>query len=119
MAIAIVFISGFLVERKLRIKVMKEITIAILLGVFLICAAIWHKDAEENAISNWAEENKCQIIEQTAPMFDTGPYWMNDDEDAIYRLIVKKRDGEQKIVWLRVGDHLFADKVEADWDYGK
>lgn len=59
---------------------------------YAICA---RRDREKNIIREWAEANDYQIVSIEATVFDHGPFWLVDDDDQVYRVVVNDSQNDR------------------------
>lgn len=63
-------------------------------------------EARKVKINEWAEENGCIVKEaHMQTILEPSPFWLVDEDDAVYRAEVVNKQDKVRIVWFRF--HLF------------
>jgi hypothetical protein len=71
-------------------------------------------------VSRWAAKNGYEIVRRQWSLFRVGPFPLAAlGKQAIYRLVVRDREGRESSCWLKVGDFfvgLLDDAVTVKWE---
>lgn len=57
----------------------------------------------QKEIAQWAKNNQYSIISKDQPIFDTGPYFMVQEHQTVYRVKVRTKNNENKTFYFRFG----------------
>lgn len=79
-----------------KIAMIILVIIAIITGV--VAFTMHQKSADHRAIEAWHASQNEDVIEIDKPWFNSGPYWLHDDDDRIYRATVRGKNG-QRYCW--------------------
>lgn len=70
-------------------------------------------------LRNWAKDAGYQLLLADVRLFRKGPFLWSSRSQVIYRVVVRDREGQTRVGWLRCGSWwqgVFADQVEVKWD---
>ena len=54
--------------------------------------------SDEQYIKSWAKEHDYQVVSIDRTLFDNGPFWIKNDEDRIYRVVIEAE--EKRVVYF-------------------
>lgn len=96
------------------------ILISVSVGIISL-TFLWFYRRSEMVLSQWAEKNDYEILDQKLQWLNQGPFfWRSSSGQTIYRVrILNRQDGKIYIGWVRCGSYwggLFSDQVDVMWD---
>jgi hypothetical protein len=74
-----------------------------LLIVLALVVGISVRQNQNNRIDEWATQQGYTVERSEECVFDRGPYWYADDDDAVYRVVVADNDHQQFVVYVHFG----------------
>jgi hypothetical protein len=89
----------------------------LLLGVVSLA---WHYQRGRTIVEQWAAREGYQLERCDYRYLARGPFlWSSSKSQAVYRIVVRSRDGPARHGWIRCGGWLagvFSDRVDVRWD---
>jgi hypothetical protein len=104
----------------------RNFVLPVVIGSFVICLIIGHwwlyKSRSKTILQKWAEENGFEILWRKQGILSTGPFkwWTISQNQAIFRVGVRDRNGRERSAWARCGRYfagvIFRNQIEVRWD---
>lgn len=92
--------------------------IVLILFLILIVYFLYYQFFKsKQVLKNWAADNGTIIVKKELRFIRVGPFFYHKDR-AVYRILVRRPDGELQKAWVLVGSLLFLypNKIEVIWD---
>jgi len=70
---------------------------------FAIFMVIAQTKAHETKIANWAAEHDYEVVSINQTFFDYGPFWYCDEDQTIYKTVMRDKFEKERIVYFRIG----------------
>ena len=79
--------------------------ILIIIGILIIGLVVFNAvDTDrQKEIDQWAKKNEYIVISKEQPIFDSGPYFLVQDHQTIYRVKIRTKNNENKLFYFRFG----------------
>lgn len=71
--------------------------------VVVIFGSISLRDSERVAMTQWVEQQNCDLVSIEETWLDNGPFWVRDDHHRIYRVTVRDGNGRVRHAYFRFG----------------
>ena len=87
-------------------KVLDPIGIQVLIA-FIVVVAIAQIKSDKTRIANWAAERNYEVLKLEQTFFDYGPFWYCDDDQTIYKTVMKDEFEKERTIYFRIGSFRF------------
>ena len=96
-------------------------SLAFLVGmpVLIVVQLRWNFRRAESRLKKWAEQSGYRIIDRSYRLFCCGPFFWSEKGQAVYRVRIEDREGQQRQGWVRFGSWwwgLWSERVDVLWD---